>query len=107
MRSFCWGFGCAATVRSVRCRLLFFFFKQKTAYDIIDDGEFGKPSFVSYVNERLGGFEFDSEAPRQSPWAGSREAKSFPEFYGDGHVAARLNYMVCTAHGRYRVMAVR
>ena len=41
--------------------------------DIVDDGEFGKPSFVSYVNERLGGFEFDREAPRQSPWAGSRE----------------------------------
>ena len=28
--------------------------------DIIDDGEFGKPSFVSYVNERLAGF-----SPRQ------------------------------------------
>ena len=46
--------------------------------DIVDDGEFGKPSFVSYVNERLGGFEVDREVPRQSPWAGSREAKSFP-----------------------------
>lgn len=23
--------------------------------DVVDDGEFGKPSFVSYVNERLGG----------------------------------------------------
>src|SRR5262249_47915246 len=57
--------------------------------DVIDDGEFGKPSFVSYVNDRLGGFEFDKEMPRQSPWAGSREARSFPEFYGDGHVAAR------------------
>src|SRR5262249_29854613 len=57
--------------------------------DINDDGEYGKPSFVSYVNERLGGFEFDREVPGESPWAGSREAKSFPEFYGDGHVAAR------------------
>ena len=73
--------------------------------DIIDDGEFGKPSFVSYVNERLGGFEVDSEAPRQSPWAGSREAKSFPEFYGDGHVARRQNHMVCTAPVTYRGMA--
>src|SRR5262249_57728842 len=27
--------------------------------DVIDDGEFGKPSFVSYVNERLGAFELD------------------------------------------------
>ena len=49
--------------------------------DIIDDGEFGKPSFVSYVNERLGGFEVDTDSPRQSPWAASREARSFPEFY--------------------------
>src|SRR5262245_29446388 len=47
--------------------------------DIVDDGEFGKPSFVSYVNERLGGSEVDREVPRQSPWAASREAKSFPE----------------------------
>src|SRR5437867_3666802 len=28
--------------------------------DVIDDGEFGKPSFVSYVNERLGGFDIDN-----------------------------------------------
>ena len=24
--------------------------------DVIDDGEYGKPSFVSYINERLGGY---------------------------------------------------
>src|SRR5205807_4311559 len=60
--------------------------------DIVDDGEFGKPSFVSYVNERLGGFEVDTEMPRPSPWAGSREAKSFPEFYGQGQHAARPNH---------------
>ena len=65
--------------------------------DVVDDGEFGKPSFVSYVNERLGGFEADKEMLRQSPWAGSREAKSFPEFYGDGHVAVRRNHMGCIA----------
>src|SRR5438309_591147 len=73
--------------------------------DIVDDGEFGKPSFVSYVNERLGGFEVDTQMPRQSPWAGSREAKSFPEFYGEGHVAARQTHMVCTAPVTYRGMA--
>jgi 5-methyltetrahydropteroyltriglutamate--homocysteine methyltransferase len=73
--------------------------------DIIDDGEFGKPSFVSYVNERLGGFEVDTEVPRGSPWASSREAKSFPEFYAEGHAAARQNHMVCTAPVTYRGMA--
>jgi 5-methyltetrahydropteroyltriglutamate--homocysteine methyltransferase len=73
--------------------------------DVIDDGEFGKPSFVSYVNERLGGFEVDREMPRQSPWSGSREARSFPEFYAAGHAAARQNHMVCTAPITYRGMA--
>ena len=56
--------------------------------DIVDDGEFGKPSFVSYVNERLGG-RARSRCRRPPPWGGSREARSFPEFYGAGH-AARL-----------------
>jgi 5-methyltetrahydropteroyltriglutamate--homocysteine methyltransferase len=72
--------------------------------DVIDDGEFGKPSFVSYVNERLGGFESDTKAPRQNPWAGSREARAFPEFYGE-HVAARQGHMVCTAPITYHGMA--
>jgi 5-methyltetrahydropteroyltriglutamate--homocysteine methyltransferase len=70
--------------------------------DIIDDGEFGKPSFVSYVNERLGGFEADAQAPRKGPWADSREAKSFPEFYAQTVSAARPNRMVCTAPVTYR-----
>src|SRR5262245_20984744 len=39
--------------------------------DVIDDGEYSKPSFVTYVNERLGGFEVDKEAKPRSPWAGS------------------------------------
>ncbi len=70
--------------------------------DIIDDGEYGKPSFVSYVNERLGGFDVDKEMPGQSPWAGTREDRSFPEFYALGHVAARQNHMVCTGPVTYR-----
>ena len=57
--------------------------------DVIDDGEYSKPSFVTYTNERLGGFEIDKEAPQRSPWAGSREALSFPEFYALGHVGSR------------------
>ena len=70
--------------------------------DVIDDGEFGKPSFVSYVNERLDGLEADRELPRQGPWAGSREARSFPEFYAQAASAARPNRKVCTAPVRYR-----
>ncbi len=48
--------------------------------DVVDDGEMGKPSFVTYINERLSGFAPSAE-PAGSPWAGSREALAFPEFY--------------------------
>jgi 5-methyltetrahydropteroyltriglutamate--homocysteine methyltransferase len=47
--------------------------------DIVDDGEFGKPDFVGYINARLGGFE------RGEVQGGSgfdlRDGKYFPEFY--------------------------
>jgi 5-methyltetrahydropteroyltriglutamate--homocysteine methyltransferase len=69
--------------------------------DVIDDGEFGKPSFVSYVNERLGGFEVDT-GPGTGPWAGSREAESFPEFYAETHAASRQRHMVCTGPITYK-----
>src|SRR6476619_2997029 len=49
--------------------------------DIVDDGEMSKPSFITYINERLAGFEPDAAARNQSPWAGSREVQEFPEFY--------------------------
>src|ERR1700729_818916 len=50
--------------------------------DVIDDGEYGKPSFVSYINERLGGYEVETKAAPRNQWATSREGLSFPEFYG-------------------------
>jgi 5-methyltetrahydropteroyltriglutamate--homocysteine methyltransferase len=67
--------------------------------DVIDDGEFGKPSFVTYVRDRLGGL---SQKPggRPSPWLGSREAQAFPEFYqaqAAASVNARQALMACTA----------
>ena len=46
--------------------------------DIVSDGEMSKPSFITYINERLAGFEIDSAVPNQSPWVGSREDKAFP-----------------------------
>jgi 5-methyltetrahydropteroyltriglutamate--homocysteine methyltransferase len=48
--------------------------------DIVDDGEFGKPSFVTYVRERLGGLN-EVGGERTNPWGGSRDAKAFPDFY--------------------------
>src|SRR5262249_59807653 len=73
--------------------------------DVIDDGEFGKPSFVSYVNDRLGGFEVDKAAPRRSSWAESREARSFPEFYAEANVPARLDCQAFQGPVGYRRQA--
>jgi 5-methyltetrahydropteroyltriglutamate--homocysteine methyltransferase len=70
--------------------------------DIVDDGEYSKPSFVTYVNERLGGFEIDTEHRHRGPWEGSREAISFPEFYAQGHVGQRQNRMVCIGPVTYK-----
>jgi 5-methyltetrahydropteroyltriglutamate--homocysteine methyltransferase len=70
--------------------------------DIVDDGEYSKPSFVTYVNERLGGFEVDKDAPRRGPWVGSREELSFPEFYAQIHAGSRQNRMICTGPISYK-----
>jgi 5-methyltetrahydropteroyltriglutamate--homocysteine methyltransferase len=48
--------------------------------DVVTDGEMSKPSFITYVTERLSGFERSPE-PGALPWAGSKEATAFPEFY--------------------------
>jgi 5-methyltetrahydropteroyltriglutamate--homocysteine methyltransferase len=48
--------------------------------DVIDDGEMSKPSFITYVTERLSGFAPSTE-PGTLPWAGSKEVTAFPEFY--------------------------
>ena len=48
--------------------------------DVITDGEMGKPSFITYVTERLSGFTRSPE-PGGLPWAGSKEVTAFPEFY--------------------------
>jgi 5'-nucleotidase, C-terminal domain len=71
--------------------------------DVVDDGEFGKPSFVTYVRERLGGLT-RQDGERQSPWIRSREALSFPEFYKAqaGAVNARQAMMACTGPITYQ-----
>src|SRR3972149_2103463 len=63
--------------------------------DIIDDGEYSKPSFVTYTNERLAGLEIDKEHRHRGPWVGSREALSFPEFYAQNHVGSRPERTGC------------
>ena len=72
--------------------------------DVIDDGEQGKPSFLTYVNERLGGFEVSTE--RRSPWQGSREVKAFTEYYEamarGGGGPGNAPRMVCRAPITYK-----
>jgi len=53
----------------------------RAGIDVVDDGEFGKPGFIHYVNRRLTGFAPASGAPPQSPFADSREYRAFPEYY--------------------------
>jgi 5-methyltetrahydropteroyltriglutamate--homocysteine methyltransferase len=48
--------------------------------DVISDGEMSKPSFLSYITERLGGVRVTAE-PLGSPWKDSRELKTYPEYY--------------------------
>jgi 5-methyltetrahydropteroyltriglutamate--homocysteine methyltransferase len=54
--------------------------------DTVSDGEQGKSSFNSYINERLTGFERREGTPSGAglgsvAWSGSRERVAFPEFY--------------------------
>lgn len=69
--------------------------------DIVSDGELSKPSFIFYVHDRLGGFEL-LEGALGSPWAGSREAASFPDYYAAfAGAAATSQRMACTGPVTY------
>ena len=74
--------------------------------DVIDDGEFGKPSFVTYVRDRLGGLE--AHGVRPNAWLASREAVSFPDYYKAQESAsprARQVQMACTSPLTYKGQA--
>jgi 5-methyltetrahydropteroyltriglutamate--homocysteine methyltransferase len=70
--------------------------------DGVNDGEFGKPSFLTYVNTRLSGFELENE-PSLIAWAKSKESAAFPDFYAEavraraaGGPVTGFVHMVCT-----------
>src|ERR1700738_4659511 len=48
--------------------------------DVVSDGEMGKPSFITYAAQRLGGLE-KREGVRPSPFSNTRETRDFPEYY--------------------------
>ena len=72
--------------------------------DVVSDGEMSKPSFITYINDRLGGFEVDSADRNQSPWAGSREVEAFPDFYAPQlkNVHTRHKHLICTGPVTYK-----
>lgn len=74
--------------------------------DVISDGEMSKPSFLTYIVERLGGVEITDE-PFGNPWKGSRENNSFPEYYAweaslGLNPAVGAKRVVCTSALKYR-----
>jgi len=45
--------------------------------DIVNDGEMGKPSYATYVKDRLNGFE---QATQSEPFAGPADLADYPEY---------------------------
>jgi len=74
----------------------------KVGIDVVDDGEYSKPSFVTYVRDRLAGVG-EIEGRRANPWGTSRDARAFPDFYNKQQVAVtgQPNYG-CTAPIKYK-----
>lgn len=68
--------------------------------DVINDGEFSKPSFVSYIQERLSGFEPDANPAKVSAFSDSKESRAFPDFYKVAPSPGAPR-MICTAPIRY------
>ena len=83
----------------------------KIGLDVVDDGEQSKTGFVSYVSERLAGFEPPKGGTQKSTWAGSREALAFPEFYAESARSQASNWgrvsthWVCTGPVSYKGQA--
>lgn len=77
--------------------------------DIVNDGEFSKPSFITYVNDRLTGFERRPHEPARHQWRDSKEYRTFPKYYEAVAKASenrpgtsRREALVCTGPISYR-----
>jgi 5-methyltetrahydropteroyltriglutamate--homocysteine methyltransferase len=78
----------------------------ETGLDVVNDGEMGKPSFITYATQRLAGLE-KREGTRPSPFSNTRETRDFPEYYQSTVaelVSARRRraLMVCTGPIKYK-----
>jgi 5-methyltetrahydropteroyltriglutamate--homocysteine methyltransferase len=74
--------------------------------DIVTDGEFSKPGFFTYIQERLEGFEM---RPNQKLLLFQKEVGAFPDYYADyfkqammGGAIVSLSPVVCVGPVRYR-----
>lgn len=74
--------------------------------DIVTDGEFSKPGFFTYVQERLDGFE---ARPAKKMTMFQKETAAFPEYYAEyfksamlGGAIVPLNPVVCVGPVKYR-----
>jgi 5-methyltetrahydropteroyltriglutamate--homocysteine methyltransferase len=74
--------------------------------DIVTDGEFSKPGFFTYIQERLSGFE---ARPNQKMLLFQKEVAAFPEYYADyfkqammGGAIVSLAPVVCVGPVKYR-----
>ncbi len=74
--------------------------------DVPSDGEYGKPSFSGYVNERLTGFEPRPRDPNESPllnWGRDRQIfREFYEEYDRASGSASGQPVVCTGPITYQ-----
>ena len=81
--------------------------KQKDCgIDIVTDGEFSKPGFFTYIQERLAGYE---PRPSQKMLLFQKEVAAFPEYYAEyfkqammGGAIVALSPVVCTGPVTYR-----
>lgn len=74
--------------------------------DIVTDGEFSKPGFFTYVQERLDGFE---ARPAKKMALFQKELAAFPDYYAEyfksammGGAIVALNPVVCVGPVKYR-----
>jgi 5-methyltetrahydropteroyltriglutamate--homocysteine methyltransferase len=74
--------------------------------DIVTDGEFSKPGFFTYIQERLEGFE---ARPSQKRVLFEKEVRAFPEYYAEyfkqamlGGAIVPVQPVVCVGPVKYR-----
>src|ERR1700744_2326946 len=74
--------------------------------DIVTDGEFSKPGFFTYIQERLEGYE---ARPNQKLILFQQEVQAFPEYYAEyfkqamlGGALIPITPVVCVGPVKYR-----